>query len=94
MTPPLRPRPLLDAMTSGGTWITTVGTLAAAGVSIGILTTSQANLVNYVAAVVVSLAPLVTSVLVQYHILHTVEPLVTPVADPQTADGTPLVPQE
>jgi hypothetical protein len=78
-------------MTSGGTWITAVGTLVAAGVSVGVLSDRQATVVNWVASVLVTLCPLVTSVLVQWHVLRTAEPLVTPLSDPQDADGQPLV---
>lgn len=91
MTTPLRPRPILDAIQNGGAWITAVGTLVAAGVSAGILTAGTGALVNWVAAALVTLTPLATSLLVQLHILRTVEPLVTPLSSPQDADGTALV---
>ncbi|MFC0546942.1 hypothetical protein [Kutzneria chonburiensis] len=86
-----RPRPILAAITSGGTLITAVGTLLAGLVAFGVLNSEQASAINNLVAAVLTVIPPATAVLVQLHILRTAEPQVTPVADPQDTDGTALV---
>lgn len=86
-----RPRPILDAMTSGGNLIALVGSLVAGGVAFGVLNAIQANAINNIVAAIVTVIPAATAVLAQFHVLRTAEPRVTPLSDPQDSDGTPLV---
>lgn len=89
--PNTRPRPILQAI-RGGAWKTVLGTLIAAAVSFGLLNSEQATLLDNVVAALATLITLVTSFVAQLHVLGKSEPLVTPLADPEDEDGTPLVP--
>jgi hypothetical protein len=85
-----RPRPILEAI-QAGMWKTWLGGAVTAAVAFGILNTQQATAVNNLVAAVVTLVTVATSLAAQLHVLHTAEPQVTPVSDPQDDAGHKLV---
>lgn len=85
-----RPRPILDAISSG-MWKTVLGGAITAAVSFGLLDGQQATLVNNLVAAIATVVTIATSLLAQLHILRNAEPEVTPMADPRDNAGQPLV---
>jgi hypothetical protein len=91
MTAPARPRPILDAIRSGGVLISAAGSVLGALVAVGLLTATQANAVTVILGAVATLLPGATAAAAQLHVLTTAEPRVTPLSSPQDSDGTELV---
>lgn len=91
MTSPARPRPILDVIRNGGVIISVGGSIIAAAVTLGLLTAGQANAVTAILGALATLLPAATAITAQAHVLRVAEPQVTPVADPRSVNGAPLV---
>lgn len=86
-----RPRPLLDAASVTSRVVGTVGTLVAMLVGWGVVSLAQQDAVEGLLGAVPGLVTMVTTLLAAFGVVRRGEPAVTPLSDPRTASGQPLV---
>lgn len=91
----LRPTPLDDAASKVAKVVGTLGAFvtALAGAGIAVLTTDQADAVTALLGVIPGLVTLASVAIGSFRVRDIAKPDVTPVDDPRTNDGVPLVPQ-
>lgn len=92
MSDSTRPRPIRDAFRTVGSAVALLGSVATSLVGWGVLTATEGDAVTALLGAIPGVVTLVTTVLVAFGVVSRSEPLVTPVSDPRTDDGTPLVP--
>lgn len=85
-----RPRPVLEAANSVGTWIGTAGSLVTALAGWGLMTAAQGDAVQSLLGAIPGLITLVTTLLAAFGVVRRSEPLVTPLSDPRNDEGLPL----
>lgn len=91
-TPTPDRRPLARVGKRVGAVLAVIGAAASTLVTVGALTADQGSALEAVAAGAAGLITAVTVALTAFGVIRKAEPLVTPVDDPRTDDGTPLVP--
>lgn len=86
-----RPRPIKAAADTVSKTLAVVGALVTALVGWGILTATQGDAVTGLLGAIPGVVTAVTTVLAAFGVVRRAEPLVTPMSDPRTDAGTPLI---
>lgn len=86
-----RPRPLADAASKVTKVTGVIGAFVTALVGFGILTALQDDAVQGLLGAIPGIVTLVTNALVAFGIVKKAEPKVTPMIDPKSDSGQPLV---
>lgn len=86
-----RPRPIRDAAAKLSKLLGVAGALVTALVGWGVVTATQGDAITGLLGAIPGIVTAVTSVLTAFGIVRQAEPLVTPVSDPRTNSGVPLV---
>lgn len=85
-------RPLAGVSKKVGAVLAVLGSVVSTLATVGAITADQSTAVQVAFGALAALVTAVTAVLTAFGIVKRAEPLVTPVSDPRTDEGVPLVP--
>lgn len=86
-----RPRPIKAAAGTLTRWLGVAGSLVLALVGWGVLSAVQGDAVSGLLGVIPGVVNAVSTVLTAFGVVRRAEPLVTPMSDPRTDTGSPLM---
>lgn len=86
-----RPRPIRDAATTLTKWLGVAGSLVLALIGWGVLSAVQGDAITGLLGVIPGVVNAVTTLLAAFGVVRRAEPLVTPMSDPRTDSGSPLM---